>query len=83
MGVSISVHPEAGEITARRVPSRLGDFGVLDIGPDLAVYVAYRSILDALQAALDEIRADMDAGQEPAGDNPWDSPYAREARGNR
>ena len=71
MSITITVQPEAGEITTQRVPSALGDFSVLRVC-GAWIYVVERATLDAFQAALDEIRAAMDASEEPAGDNPWD-----------
>ena len=73
MGVHVSIDPKLGEIGTRRIPSvtLAGDFHALDIGPAAVIFVCNRATLDALQAALDEIRADMDAAEEPAGDNPW------------
>jgi len=63
--IKVSVHrPDADEIRGRRVPSELGDFSVLDIG-DLTIYIMGHPTLDALQAALDTIRAEMDGETAP------------------
>ena len=70
MATTVTVQPEAGEIATRRVPCELGDFSVIEIA-HTSIYVSNHATLDALQAALDEIRAAMDASEEPAGDNPW------------
>ena len=60
--VDLSVHPEAGEIRGRRLPDYgAGTFSILDIGPHVTIFIVERAVLDALQAALDTIRADMDA----------------------
>ena len=38
-----------------------GPFSILYLAPNAGVYICDRYVLDALQAALDKIRADMDA----------------------
>ena len=57
VSVAITINP--GEVTARRVPSVMGDFHVLEIG-SVSVHVITRADLDALVGALDKIRAGME-----------------------
>ncbi len=65
--VTTDIHPDASRITNRNFPDKgAGAFGVLTLGVDsgdgeVSIYIAERPILDALQAALDAIRADFDA----------------------
>jgi hypothetical protein len=63
----ITVTLDPAEVKVRRIPSALGDFSVLDLG-DVSVYVVTRADLDALQAALDTIRAAMDVADMAPGE---------------
>ena len=60
----ISIHPDPREVRAdieRELrPPRFCHYRCVDIGP-VSIFISDRLVLDALQAALDEIRADMDA----------------------
>ena len=61
---TIMVYPEAHTISPEIFRDARPVIRAIDLldGPDLALYlfVEDRSVLDALQAALDAIRADMD-----------------------
>ena len=59
---TIMVHPEANTISPSFIRSAPVVRSIDFTGPDLTIYVFVgdRSVLDALQAALDAIRADMD-----------------------
>ena len=60
--VSVNIHPNLDEIRIQAFPDTgVGPFHVLYPARDVSVFVSDRPVLDALQAALDEIRADMDA----------------------
>jgi hypothetical protein len=63
--IDVGIHPDAGQITNRRFTGKGDDFSTLELGAGgndkVVVFVSTRPVLDALQAALDEIRADMDA----------------------
>jgi hypothetical protein len=66
--IGVNIFPESGEIRVVSFPQSAtapGDsFSILYVAPNASIYVATRPVLDALQAALDEIRADMDAEPE-------------------
>ena len=64
---STSVIPKPGEIRAELGGPRSINFGSDRYLEDVTVHVPSRAVLDALQAALDAIRADMDvkAAAEP------------------
>jgi len=60
--VYVSIHPDSREVRAdiiRHGPRGLG-YRCVDIGL-VTIFIFDRPVLDALQAALDEIRADMDS----------------------
>ena len=60
--VYVSIHPDFREVRAditRHGPRGLG-YRCVEIGP-VSIFISDRPVLDALQAALDKIRADMDA----------------------
>ena len=63
--IDVRVHPDPKMITVRHYPPKgAGAFSTLEILTDeasVAIFVHSRPILDALTAALGEIRAAMDA----------------------
>jgi hypothetical protein len=77
--IDVGIHPDPAGITSRRFGAGAAQglaFSTLDItaGERLGshgeakamIFIATRGVLDALQSALDEIRADMDARKEGA-----------------
>jgi hypothetical protein len=59
--VGVDIFPDAQEIRTKRFPQGTDPFSILYVSPDVSIYISDRPVLDALQAALDKIRADMDA----------------------
>jgi hypothetical protein len=62
--VGVDVFLDKDEIHVRRFREHGDPFSTLDLvdgGSAVRVFVSDRPVLDALQAALDTIRADMDA----------------------
>jgi hypothetical protein len=62
--IDVGIHPDPAGITTRLFLSAPPAFSTLEFNVrdcHVRVYVHNRAVLDALQAALDEIRADMDA----------------------
>jgi hypothetical protein len=64
--IGVSIHPDPAGIQARRYAHSPGDaFSTLDLmvagETHASIFISTRPVLDALQAALDAIRADMDA----------------------
>jgi hypothetical protein len=71
--IDVGIHPDPSGITTRRFShgtepfSTLAPFSILEFNVrdcHVRVYVHNRAVLGALQAALDEIRADMDASEQ-------------------
>ena len=56
--VNFSIHPDPREVRADIEQD--GGYRCVDVGP-VSIFISDRRVLDALHAALDEIRADMDA----------------------
>jgi len=61
--VGIDIFPDPREIRTRHFSGGEpgGPFSILYVSPGVGIYFSDRPVLDALQAALDKIRADMDA----------------------
>jgi len=61
--IGIDIFPDPREIRTRHFSGGEpgGPFSILYLAPNAGVYISDRPVLDALQAALDKIRADMDA----------------------
>ena len=67
--INVSVDPDSDGIRTRRIRGHVPPFSTLDLGSganSVCIYVSDRPVLDALQAALDAIRADMDAEAVPS-----------------
>ncbi len=63
--MNVQIHPDGNQIRSKSFPDEgAGAFDVLIVGIDqnnaVDIFVSYRSVLDALQVALDAIRADFD-----------------------
>jgi hypothetical protein len=63
--IDVGIHPDPARISAHHFPDgQTPPFSLVRIGTDTGrvdIFVHNRDVLEALQAALDEIRADMDA----------------------
>jgi len=69
--IDVGIHPDPSGITSRRFgQGATASFSTLDIAVKQTLVSVFieRPVLDALQAALDEIRADMDAAAQTASD---------------
>lgn len=72
--IDVGIHPDPSGIGARRFPGSGrtdGPFSTLDLKVRegrIAIFVSNRAVLNAIQVALDEIRADMDAAAQTASD---------------
>ena len=70
--IDIGIHPDPSGIGSRRFPdNRGGAFSTLDLDAGethVSIFVSRRADLDALQAALDAIRWDMDMAAQTASD---------------
>ena len=68
--IDVGIHPDPARITADRLRGYgCPEFSVIRLtGRDaqVVVYISERPVLDALQAALDTIRADMKASEAAA-----------------
>ena len=61
MGTQVGIVPAPHEVQAQAWAYDRGRMRVIRLGDDSTLHVPSRAVLDALQAALDVIRADMDA----------------------
>jgi hypothetical protein len=61
--IDIDIFPDPREIRTRHFSGGEpgGPFSILYVSPDVSIYISDYVVLDALLAALDKIRADMDA----------------------
>jgi hypothetical protein len=61
--IDVGIHPDPAGITSRRFAGPSDRFSTIELAvghSHVSFFVSTRPVLDALQAALDEIRADMD-----------------------
>ncbi|HEY5277653.1 MAG TPA: hypothetical protein VIK38_14185 [Coriobacteriia bacterium] len=65
--IDVGIHPDAARILARRFADKVtGTLGLVTDAGIVDIYVDNRPVLDALQAALDEIRAEMGRAEQAA-----------------
>ena len=68
--IDVGIHHDPKRIRSKRFTASSMPFSTLEFGAGgddkVVVFVCTRRVIDALQAALDEIRADMDAAEQAA-----------------